>query len=445
MKKLPRLMSLAIVLTLLCTSAGGGVAWAGSDTDIQTKEFTTPAAAPTVINTGASNITDSSARLNGKVTRTGGENPTVYIYWGDNNGGTTPGNWDNEVNLGIKGTGAFSTDVKNLTPGTAYYYRCYVVNSGGSDWADSATGFAEPGAPTIINTGASKISNLSARLNGKVTSTGSEKPTVYIYWGNNDGGNTPGNWDNKVNLGINGTIPFFTDIKGLTGGTAYYYTCYAVNSAGSDWADSAIVFIKPVAPAVANTGASNITDSSARLNGRVTSTGGENPTVYIYWGDNNGGGIPGNWDNEVNLGIKGTGAFFTDIKDLTPSTVCYYRCYVVNSAGSDWADSATGVATKRIMPTVTTDDATNVSRTSSRLNLSYDSGDYTVIWLRFRWRSAEEDSWSYTHWEFKHGVSSGSYYYFLSRLAPATTYYFAAELKYDSTIISGLVKAVTPE
>ena len=443
MKKLPRLMLLVIVLAALCTS--GGVAWASLDTDIQTKEFTTPAAAPTVTNTGASDITDSSARLNGKVTSTGGENPTVYIYWGDNNGRNIPGNWDNEVNLGIKGKGAFFTDIKDLTLGTVYYYACYAVNSAGSDWAYSATGFIKPAAPTVTNTGASDITDFSARLNGKVTSTGGEKPTVYIYWGDNDGGTTPGNWDNKVNLGIKSKISFFTDIKGLTGGTAYYYTCYAVNSAGSDWADSAIGFIKAVAPTVTNTGASDITDSSARLNGKVTSTGGENPTVYIYWGDNNGRNIPGNWDNEVNLGIKGKEAFFTDIKGLTSGTVYYYRCYVVNSAGSDWADSATGVATKRIMPTVTTDDATNVSRTSSRLNLSYDSGDYTVSWLRFRWRSAEEDSWSYTPWQCKRGGGSGSYHYFLSRLTPATTYYFAAELKYDSTIISGVEKIVTPE
>ena len=215
--------------------------------------------------------------------------------------------------------------------------------------------------------------------------------------------------------------------------------------ASSDTGIQTKEFTTPAAaPTVTNAGASDITDSSARLNGRVIRTGGENPTVYIYWGDNNGGNTPGNWDNEVNLGIKGKTSFFTDIKGLDSNTVYYYRCYAVNSAGSDWADSTAQSTTKRMIPTVTTDDATNVSRTSSRLNLSYDSGDYTVIWLRFRWRSAEEDSWSYTPWQCKWGGGSGSYHYFLSRLTPATTYYFAAELRYHSTIISGVEKTVTP-
>lgn len=51
----------------------------------------TPIQAPTVTNsTGASNVTHNSARLNGEVTSTGGENPTAHIYWGATDGVTTP-------------------------------------------------------------------------------------------------------------------------------------------------------------------------------------------------------------------------------------------------------------------------------------------------------------------------------------------------------------------
>ncbi len=97
---------------------------------------------PTVTNTGATNITSTSARLNGEVTSTGGENPTVHIYWGDNDGGTTTGSWDNDVNLGTKGTGTFYTDISGLDTGTTtYYYRCYATNSGGTAWADSTNSF----------------------------------------------------------------------------------------------------------------------------------------------------------------------------------------------------------------------------------------------------------------------------------------------------------------
>ena len=98
--------------------------------------------APTVTNaTGAGNITDTTARLNGEITNNGGENPTVHIYWGTTDGGTTAGNWAHDINLGIKAAGTFYSDISGLTAGATYYYRCYATNSGGGSWAGVSVTF----------------------------------------------------------------------------------------------------------------------------------------------------------------------------------------------------------------------------------------------------------------------------------------------------------------
>ena len=455
--------------------------------------------APTVTNsTGANNITDTGAMLNGEVTLTGGENPTVHIYWGASDGGTTAGNWAHDVNLGAKAAGTFYTDISSLISGTPYYYRCYAVNSGGGSWAASTasftttgvapqkligadagastsgaypanyfflyrfqavdtgnvvtfkiktsgsgnvkvaiyadnagapgallnavntstavvagwnditigstsvtagsyywlaysssaaigyyqstggtaryktvtyssfafpnpagTGFASltsngllagwgfvvpPTAPTVTNgSGASDIGSYTAMLNGEITDTGNQDPTVHIYWGPTDGGTTAGNWDHDVNLGIMGTATFQINISGLTASTPYYYRSYAVNSGGGSWAGSTVTFTTlapPTAPTVTNsTGASSVLSTTARLNGEITATGGENPTVHIYWGPTDGGTTAGSWAHDENLGAKVAETFYTDISGLTASTPYYYRCYAVNSGGSDWADS----------------------------------------------------------------------------------------------------------
>ena len=44
----------------------------------------------------------------------------MTVYWGTSDGETTPGSWDNSVDLGIKGSGTFSTDVTSLTPSTRF-------------------------------------------------------------------------------------------------------------------------------------------------------------------------------------------------------------------------------------------------------------------------------------------------------------------------------------
>ncbi|MHC4478490.1 MAG: hypothetical protein ACYTEL_22870 [Planctomycetota bacterium] len=96
--------------------------------------------APVVENLETTEIGYHSARLNGQVTDTGGEDPNVVIYWGDDDGGT--GIWDHAVLLGTKTTESFYTYISGLNPDTAYYFRCYAENSSGGAWADSTGSFA---------------------------------------------------------------------------------------------------------------------------------------------------------------------------------------------------------------------------------------------------------------------------------------------------------------
>ncbi len=70
---------------------------------------------PTVINSGAADIAPNSATLGGEVTDTGGADPSVTLYWGDNDGGTTPGTGTTRSTWAAQG-GAFSAGVTGLTP-----------------------------------------------------------------------------------------------------------------------------------------------------------------------------------------------------------------------------------------------------------------------------------------------------------------------------------------
>jgi hypothetical protein len=204
-------------------------------------------------------------------------------------------------------------------------------------------------APTVTNSAASNIKQTSATLNGAITDTGNENPTVIIYWGPSDGGQIYTNWANSVNLGTKGQVAFSTDIGGLSPNTDYWYNCFASNSAGGNWAGTSGTLCHTTAlaaPAVTNsTGASNVAATSARLNGAITDTGGVNPTVTIYWGDNDGRTTSSNWANSVNLGTKDVGAFYKDITDLNNGTRYYYRCYASNSGGPAWAASSENFTT----------------------------------------------------------------------------------------------------
>ena len=68
----------------------------------------------------------------------GGQNPSVFVYWGDEDGGqmtdinsSSDFHWDNKINLGILSKGEFSEKLTGLDSGKTYYYRVGASNDAG--------------------------------------------------------------------------------------------------------------------------------------------------------------------------------------------------------------------------------------------------------------------------------------------------------------------------
>ena len=313
-----------------------------------------PVTPPTVVNSGASGIEATTATIGGEVTDTGNEDPDVTLYWGDNDGGTNPGAWDNAIPF-VDQDGTFSAGVSSLTGATTYYFRCFASNSAGDDWANSTASFTTvtpPNAPSVVNTPASNVSFTFADLNGTVTSTGGEDPNVTIYYGDNEGGTSPGSWDDSVNIGTQAGA-FTAGPDNLADNTTYYYRAFAENSGASAWAPSSASFTTLAfsPPSVTNSVATNVTATAAQVNGEVTSTGNDPPEVTIYYGDNDGGTTIGNWDNSLSIGIN-SGNFSSFLSNLSPATTYYFRARAENAAGATWAGSSLSFTTQIISEVV---------------------------------------------------------------------------------------------
>ncbi len=105
----------------------------------------TPTTVPQVIVKPATYITSHSARLGGQVTSTGGEDPNVYLHWGDSDGGMDVKRWSHAVSLGRRAAGAVHADLADLDAATPYYYRLYAANSAGGQWAAQTESFSTYG------------------------------------------------------------------------------------------------------------------------------------------------------------------------------------------------------------------------------------------------------------------------------------------------------------
>ncbi|MGJ8698034.1 MAG: lamin tail domain-containing protein [Verrucomicrobiaceae bacterium] len=119
---------------------------AGSSWSPSSASFTTTTVTPpSIVNRDPANLTGTSASLRGEVTDNGSDTPTVTLYYGTTDGGTTPGSWQTFINVGPE-NGNFSRFVSGLTPETTYFFTSRATNLAGTAWAPASATFTTPAA-----------------------------------------------------------------------------------------------------------------------------------------------------------------------------------------------------------------------------------------------------------------------------------------------------------
>ncbi len=304
---------------------------------------------PEVATSPATAVTATSATANGDLLDNGdgADSADLTIYWGLSDAGADAGAWGSAAPAGSRtGPGAFGAALSGLSPNTTYFFRAYASNSAGDAWAPASETFTTRAAPpTVANLPASDVFATEATLGGEVTATGGEVPVLTLYYGDEDGGAEPGAWDASIALGAQGGAATAT-ASGLAPGTTYYFRAAATNSGGTAWAPASASFATPTVtlPTVANLPATGVNGTFATLRGEVTDTGGDPPTVAIYYGTADGGSDKLFWNVALGLGPQ-AGPFSAVAANLEPETTYYFRALAANAAGEAWAGPALSFTT----------------------------------------------------------------------------------------------------
>lgn len=177
---------------------------------------------PTVITNDATDITVTTARLNGNLDYLGtASNVNISLLWGTTSGGPYP---NETIQQTMNKRGAFSFELMGLDPGTVYYFQAKAAGDGISYGIEkSFTTLTEP--PVVTTDDVTSVAVDVVRLNGTLDDLGSAlSVNVSFVWGITSGGPYP----NETALEVMDTGKAYSfDLTDLTPGT-YYFQAKAV-------------------------------------------------------------------------------------------------------------------------------------------------------------------------------------------------------------------------
>jgi hypothetical protein len=248
----------------------------------------------------ASLISYTTARISANVTDAGGTTGNVTLVWGDDDAGTTFGNWDDnsapDSPAQPQGEGVCYVDLTGLTNNTLYYYSAFITTVNGTDWPAASGNFTTLTVliPTVTTIAATDIEDGYANIGGTLDDTGGEDGSMWgVEWGTVTTVYTD-NFTVSESVGI-GT--YITGVATFDPNTTYFYRFFVENSAGIGYGAELSFLTLPAAPT--NVAASDGTSTANVTITFTASTGGADDYYVLRDG--------------VLLGATGNTTSYTDV------------------------------------------------------------------------------------------------------------------------------------
>lgn len=241
----------------------------------------TPPAAPSATTTSATPYLEAAA-FTGTVTASGYDTDYYFEY------GPSASNMphDTATTAGPTGTSSASESatVYSLSPDTTYYYQLVaydtidssVVAYGGIESVTTLT----PSPPTATTTAATSVTGSSATLNGSITESQAVSTTYQFMWGTSSGSLT--NSTPSAAGPSSGSATESYNLTGLSGYTTYYYEIVVSDSYNNPVTGGVKSFETTGTPTVATEPATDVTATSATLNGQLNPEG-VSASCTFFW------------------------------------------------------------------------------------------------------------------------------------------------------------------
>ena len=387
-----------------------------------------------IVNTNeATDITATSATLNGKIINVGSpiydERGFVYSVTSSSNIDST---WT-FLKSSFSDNDDFTYDLEGLSANTLYYVRAYATNKAGTNYGGIVS-FKTLGVLAEVKTEeASNVTSSSATLKANVLEKGEPAYTErgFCYAKSSQ----PTIENNKIKVDGNGVGEYQTDITNLDFNTTYYVRSYLIQSGETRYGNEISLQTKYIPTSIITSGINDVGMSSAVLNGVIKTKG--DPT-YSERGFCYGTMTTPTINNtKVVDNVSGIeGSYSIQINNLSYDTKYYVRAYAIQNTqviyGNVESFSTVWNNTK-----VSTSEANNINITSAILNGTIESAGIPVFSEKGFCYSTNSHPTVYDKKVVVAGISEGSYTTRIVDLEYKTKYYVRAYAIQNGDVIYG--------
>ena len=240
-----------------------------------------------------------------------------------------------------------------------------------------------------------------------------------------------GSWSNSIPVTNN---PMYV-LTGLTDNTTYDVRVQAVCNAvtTSNWSDTAhfTTLLIVVPPTVTTNDATNIGQTTATLNGAITPGNETIMAQGFEWKATTGG---------TYTAVNATGTTLSyDLTGLATSTSYTFRAFATTASGTTYGAEKTFTTQQGsvVAPTVTTNDATNITQTTATLNGAVTAGSESITAQGFEWKETSAGTYTTVN------ATGTTISHDLTGLTPNTGYTFRAFATTASGTTYGAEKTFT--
>jgi hypothetical protein len=223
-----------------------------------------------------------------------------------------------------------SANISGLTANTVYHFRIVATNSAGTRFGGDRTftTLGPTGSPVAITNPATSIASFSSTLNGLLDPHGLTTSFHFDYGTTPSYGLTTAPQSRTGNTYLNVSA----NVSSLTANATYHFRIVASNSAGtSTGGDKTFTTLTATgAPVVTTNAATNVTASSATLNGSLDPHG-LTTNVSFQYGTTTSYGRTTPMQSQTGNTYRNITA---SIGALTAHTTYHFRIVATNSAGT---------------------------------------------------------------------------------------------------------------